>query len=162
MVVALIGIFAIGAVPSLRALGQRFHAYSVRTSLQQAIEDTRMLALVRRQILILCGSEDTRLCATHWEKGWLIKTATGTVIDTRSFSGGRYALHYRLFPAGRSALVFLPSGWPEIENGTFWYCLDRTTAPVWAFVLDRSGRQRQLLSGPDGSIHDSQAHVLSC
>lgn len=142
LVLALTGVLAALATPSFVHLVETEHARFLCKRLVQAIEDTRLQATIMHRKLVLCGFDARGGCALGWEQGWLQKSSSGKKLALWRLGKERGKLHYRFFPRGRSALVFLGNGWPEIENGTFWYCPEHRPLPAFALRLDRFGSVR--------------------
>ena len=139
---ALSGVLAVLAAPSLVHLMEVSHARFLCERLGQTIEDTRLLAMATHRKLVVCGSDGRGKCSPVWEAGWSQKTFGGRLLQHWPLEGEQGRLHYRFFPRGRSMLVFLPNGWPEIENGTFWYCPKHWKFPAFALRLNRFGSIR--------------------
>lgn len=137
--------------------------------LQAALHFARQEALLRREVIVLCGSHNQEACTGDWQQGVLVFIdMTGGEIDSgqilRVFLWGRLGgvLHWRAFPRSQSKIEFLPSGASNYENGTFWYCSKNTSHPTWALVLAQSGHWRIRYPGQDGSIRDEKGLALPC
>lgn len=143
----------------------------LQSQLLHAIQVARDEARVRGVAVVLCKSKDQRRCSGDWINGQIVfmdKNQDGIVHDPSQIlmvfqlGSQQGILHWRSFPVFRDYLLFLPSGFPRNDNGTFWYCPASAHLPAWAIVIAKSGRVRIVLPDQHGVIKDDQGKMLSC
>ena len=129
------------------------------------LELLRVIRLARSEAILygvpmtLCKTVDHVTCSGRWRDGQMLfldEKRDGSVVNKERivhvfdavFDG---ELHWRS-SLGRDYLQMLPSGLTRAENGTFWYCPRRSSKPVWAVVVNKSGRARLVLPGGSGEL----------
>lgn len=130
IIVALI--FAI-AVPSFRDLALGSHLSSTAHTLLASVQYARSEAIKRNTTVTLCASSDQTTCAAGggWEQGWIVRDATGTVLQVQGADDAGYVVDQA---GGTVALSFLPIGLGS-SPATFTVCRD-----------DPLGRQERVLT----------------
>jgi len=122
---------------------------------------------VKRQLPVsVCKSANGMQCNgdLSWADGWLVFVdidrdgnidADDTIVWTSSRPGELMRFVYRGFPGGTPRFVtFLPTGFTNEQNGTFYICDHRGAGPTREVVLDKPGRAR----GVDQSTTDRARH----
>lgn len=153
-------IMGILAVPAQQIFYTRTNEKIVCSELEQAINLTRNEAIMRDSLVVLCKSDDQKTCNEIGKNGYII-IADKTVLY--SFQNHLVEnLHWRAFPKDQTYLEFLPSGLPNAENGTFWYCPKPNQNPRWAIVMSQSGRLRVVNPDASGQVKDDKDIPLTC
>ncbi len=160
----LMAILSAIAIPAFNQFLQRGHAAALRMQLMRAMHFARTQAVVRHERIMLCPSANQVTCGGAWQQGFIIQTTgdAAKILHVFHFAMNNGVLHSRFFPRGRVALTFFASGWPDIQNGTFWFCANRAVNPQWALVINRTGRIREVLPGRYGEIVDDVGAQLIC
>jgi len=108
---------------------------------------------VRRQVPVsLCKSADGLQCSSDatWGNGWLVFAdlnhdgvvdSDDTVVWVERGDAGATRVVYRGFGSTRF-VTYLPSGFTNSQNGTFYICDHRGTRYTREVVLYKSGRVR--------------------
>jgi type IV fimbrial biogenesis protein FimT len=159
MMIAMI-VFMI-TVPNEKHFLQTSQEEIVAQQLLQAIYSARSEAMMRGTVVTLCRSTDLKNCSgENWLQGYIMKSGD-KLISTYQNVTATGKIHWRSFPKNRDVLTFLPSGFSEVENGTFWYCA-ANNKPRWAIIMNRSGRARLALPDHSGKISDGSGKILAC
>ena len=142
MVIA--GILMAIAVPALSHWYQRNQAQVITQRVIQAIRFTQAQALAQQQELRLCGSSDGRECDNQWSKGQLV-VAIKSQEPLRFFPPlpNAWRLLWRSTLSQNTTLEFLPSGYTDGQQGSFYICSKQSMR----LVVNRVGRIRQELGG---------------
>ncbi len=148
---SIIAILAVLTLPSYREFLVKSQDQVMSAQLLRAINLTRSEAIARNAVVSLCKNQD----------GYIIFSADKIIYKFRDISRDGI-LNWRAFPLDRDKLQFLPSGWPNAENGTFWYCHHAAKNPAWAIVLSQSGRARIVYPDKAGEIDDDKGRALGC
>lgn len=143
----------------------------VLNNLLHEIQFAQHEAQIRSLPITLCKSKNHISCSGNWEDGQIIfidealsntVQSTKNILDVIAMPKYHGKLYFQSFPIYRHALLFLPNGLMENDNGTFWYCSDRKVYPSWALVLSKSGNLRVVYPDKNGIIKDSEDRVLDC
>lgn len=156
IVLTIIGIISAIGIPSLTAFWHSTQEDILLTTLQRAIYLTRSAAIARQQSTTLSPSQNNA-----WQTGFIITSAQQTLYTFQNFSSNGH-LFWRSFPRNQQHLEFRPTGLPNAQNGTFWFCPADKTKPVWAMMVNRGGRARVLYPDRAGQIFDDKGIVLDC
>lgn len=145
-------------IPSHSLFLTRSQDQVLSSELMRAIALTRNEAITKGMPVTLCGSLDAKNCVDEWRQGYIIFSSEKVlqVFLTHVADG---LLNWRAFPNNRTSLQFLPSGVPNAQNGTFWYCRHGAKNPSWAIAISQSGRARLMYPNEEGFIEDS---TVSC
>lgn len=106
----------------------------VNARLMRAIQLARHEAMTHDKQIVLCQSRDQKTCSGEWCDGFVVMSDTGVVFSFKNTSTND-KLYWRAFPYYSKDIQFLPSGLPNFQNGTFWYCPENSINPVWAIVI---------------------------
>lgn len=153
IIVGIVAIILLFAIPSQKSFLSQTNDKIMSSQLLRAINLTRSEAATRGKPVILCKSNDSKSCMGDWKNGYIIISDNEVLFSFQNNMNGK--LHWRMFPAHRDDLQFLPSGLPFSENGTFWYCEKPSVKPSWAIMVSRSGRARIVFPDAEGEIIDS-------
>jgi len=170
MTLVLISILMGLAAPSWQTFLRNTKSRTLLLQLQLALQFARQEALLRREVMTLCGSRDQKSCTASWQEGVIVfidykqdgsVESPSHILRVFQFRRLEGVLHWRAFPLNKSVCQFLPLGTTNHENGSFWYCPASGAEAAWALVLSQSGRWR--IRYPDhGQIKDDKGIPLSC
>lgn len=145
MVLAIITIMCAFALPAKKYFFDGFSTRLAGSQLLYAIQLARSEAILRGEKVTLCGSVDQQTCSSEWREGYLIKSAD-KIISSAHFTSRNGALYWRHYPYYRETLEFLPTGFANIENGTFYFYSADQSKAAWAIVINQAGRARLTFS----------------
>ncbi|MCW8161173.1 MULTISPECIES: GspH/FimT family pseudopilin [Pseudomonadaceae] len=134
---AILAIVASIAVPALTELIERNRQQALMHEIQNVLHNARAQAVMQRRTIEVCGSRDGQDCSTSWADGWLVRTASGQLLQLTQLPT-RDALRWNGF--GQS-IRFHDNGTSPTGNGRFYQCHKGQLA--WQLVLSRQGRLRQ-------------------
>ena len=148
MVVAILGVLAAIAVPSLAPLLQRNQVQLAQTEFIAALQHARGTAAVSGKPTLFCPSRDGRSCSNdaRWESGWLIghdPARKGHQPDTtplRTRAG--YAGIVILGDSGRRVVRFQSDGSASGMTNTWRFCRRDRPNEALVVVIANSGRVR--------------------
>ncbi|MEO8400401.1 MAG: GspH/FimT family pseudopilin [Gammaproteobacteria bacterium] len=158
---SLIAIISLITIPSLKTFTQKSKQQILLSNLLHAISLTRSEAIANHERAMLCHSSDQQTCGGEWQDGFLI-TTTERVLHSFQVISADGSLHWRAFPLSREWLEFLPSGLTNAEHGTYWFCQNTVSYPVWAIVINRVGRVRVIVPDKDNKMIDAAGNNLEC
>lgn len=72
VVLAVLSVLLTAGWPSLQALLLRHRADALQLTLHASLASARSQALVRRELIGLCASDDGYQCANDWSAGWIV------------------------------------------------------------------------------------------
>ncbi|MBF6615108.1 GspH/FimT family pseudopilin [Stutzerimonas stutzeri] len=140
------------AVPAMADLIARNRQQVLLTQVQDAIQKARAKAVLHRQTVVLCGTEDTTSCSGSWVNGWMTRTeATDTILDVTQLAA---ADELRWSGFGDQRIRFYDNGTSPWSNGRFYQCYKQRVA--WQLILSRQGRLRQ------GTAADNASKASLC
>jgi type IV fimbrial biogenesis protein FimT len=156
----IISLLAIFSFPSFSNLFQKNTADALSAELLSAIQFARQEAITRGEKIILCKSDNKKICSGEWRDGFIVKSSDEVlqIFQPTNMEGD---LFWRA-KLGMTDLEFFPDGFSKDENGTFWYCEKNAENPVWAIALNQLARARKILPNKDGEILDGKGERLSC
>jgi type IV fimbrial biogenesis protein FimT len=154
-------IFLAMSVPNAKIFINKSQDEVMSQELLHAIYFARSEAITRNTTVTLCKSIDSKSCSGDWLNGYIIAT-NDQVLSVYHNVTTQGMIHWRGFPNGYDHLTFFPSGLTDIQNGTFWYCVEAQSKAHWAIVLSQSGRARLELPDASGNIVDSSGSELPC
>ncbi len=148
-------------IPSQKIFLSQSQSEVMSSQLLRAINLTRSEAMQRGESTVLCSSMDKKICSSTWQNDYVIFSHDKKVLYSfHKIKEG--ILHWRAFPRNIEYVEFLPSGLSHAENGTFWYCPKKAKNPVWAIVMNQSGRIRIVYPDPNGKIYGDKKELLRC
>ncbi len=168
---ALIGMIIGLESPSWQNFLSNTRSQTLLLQLQQALAFARQEALLRREMITLCGSQDQKSCTDSWQKGMLVFTDfkqngrlehTKQILRIFQFDQARGLLHFRAFPLNKTVCQFLPLGTTAHENGSFWYCPSAGRQVAWALMLSQTGRWRIHYPDQHGKLVDERGFPFIC
>ena len=148
--VAIMGILAGVALPSMRDFVERQRTLSAVSSLTAHMGLARMAAISRNRRAVLCPSVDGRHCeaGTDWSQGWMLFVDED---GNRRPDGSDDILRVDLEPTsrhlrvvstrGREQLRYLPDGRSPGSNLTISICNDRSEV-LARVIVNNAGRPR--------------------
>jgi type IV fimbrial biogenesis protein FimT len=161
IVSAIATILLVFSIPQFEDIYQRSHNKALLSQLLRIIKLACSTAIMTGKKVILCNSRDQKTCSGNWQDGYVVLSGDKVVFTSHS-STQKGSLHWRAFPFYLTYLEFLPSGLPNFQNGTFWYCSAASGKPVWAVMLSQSGRAREVYPEATGDIKDEKDKALNC
>ena len=133
----LLAVFISIAIPALSGLADRSRQQALRQSLGTAIQTARAAAVLNRETIEICGSNDGATCNADWTNSWLIRSVSAgralSIMQTPEASG----LHWKGLGG---SIRFRSTGTTPLSNDTFYQCYENETA--WQLKLSRQGRLR--------------------
>jgi type IV fimbrial biogenesis protein FimT len=168
---AIISILSMIAIPNLQAFLQRSQDTALRADLLRLLETAHTEAQIKRKTITICGSRNQQFCTGDWSTGYMmfvdptrdgILHDSSQIIAVQKFKTVRGTLHLRFYPHYREYIQMNPLMSEHKDNGTIWYCRQRSILPVWGITFNGMGRNRVLSPDENGEIKDSHSRVLSC
>lgn len=147
MVLAILGVLAAIAVPSLAQLLQRNQVQLAQAEFIAALQHARGTAAVSGKPTLFCPSRDGRSCSndTRWETGWLIghdPTRKGQPDTAPLRSRAGYAGIVVLGDSGRRLVRFQSDGSASGMTNTWRFCRRDRPDEALVVVIANSGRVR--------------------
>lgn len=156
-VVAILGILAGVAVPSLQSVGGSMRVSSASNELLADLLLARSEAIKRNTRVVVCKSGDGQACATSgtWQQGWIVfadldgnglRAATEPLLQRQT--GGPAALRISGNASLASYVAYVANGSTRLTNGgfqagTFTVCqASRQATPARQIVINATGRPR--------------------
>ncbi len=160
-VLGIVAILTVMSITGFKFFSEKSTADVLSAQLIHAIHLTQSEAILRQDKVYLCGSSDQTTCLNDWKMGYIIRTTNRVIYHFQTIAG-KGILHWRSFPLNKQTLEFLATGFPNAENGTFWFCRKETEKPMWAVVLNQAGRLRIVYPDRNGNILDDKGMELIC
>lgn len=161
LTLSLITILSLTAIPTWQTFTQHTQATLMQEQLLRAIQFTRTAAIFQRSRVMLCGSRNQKTCDAEWSAGFIALAEKDVLYHWQTLTTAG-TLFWRAFPLHHPTLDFLPTGLPNAENGTFWFCLTHSKRIAWAISLNQVGRVRLLQPNAQGEILDERKNPLPC
>lgn len=162
---SIISILLVLTFPNYSQFLSQSKEQSLSQQLLRGINLARSEARLRGDIVGFCGSVDHVACSKVWKDGQIIfvdddqgNRKVLSVSDALAIKG---VLHWRS-ALGREYLQFLPSGFTNGEQGTFWFCRENSKIPQWAIVVNHAGRTRLVYAELNGGIEAGAEANLNC
>jgi type IV fimbrial biogenesis protein FimT len=168
---AIITLLAAISLPALNDIYHHTQQKQLRSQLMHALELARHQALAQETSVVMCKSDQGFICSNQAKNKLLIfinPSEDGLLTDphqllfTLPLLTSQGTVHWRSFSSHRDYLVFSSQGTLQNDNGTFWYCANHTSFPVWAVIVNQSGRARYLEPNRQDKIIDGQGKQLKC
>lgn len=141
VVLALIGIVAVFAVPSLQFLFFKSKANTQINQLVRGLNFSRNLAIIENNPVMLCPVAPDNQCSADWEQGiniYLLTPTTRILIKKISeFAGAKLVWNRKA-----NTIVFAANGSLSSQNGSFQYQLLQKQAYSKRVILSSTGRVR--------------------
>jgi type IV fimbrial biogenesis protein FimT len=171
IVLALIAIVTVMGSVTLADFSNRTHATLLQSELLHAISFAREAAITHGAPVAICKSSTTKSCGGRWLDGQLIyydDYQDGKIYESQQIIKVMQThikqgeLHVRVYPFYRDYLRFLPTGFIDHQDGTFWFCERTNREPLWAIMISRTGKARVITPDKAGVIKDGSGQVLGC
>jgi type IV fimbrial biogenesis protein FimT len=164
-------VLAIGT-PSLMATVKTNKVVAQYNQLLSLLNMARQHALTFRSFVIVCPSEDGKVCNKQWTDGIMVfvDRDKNQLLDNTDvfvkYIHHRYPdvmLTWRGFGVS-SYLYFAPTGFTDNKNGTFRFCIDGNDLSFnRALIVSKSGRIRQSRDSDNDRVHeDASGNDIKC
>lgn len=141
--ISLIAISLSIAIPSLRQTISKNYAIMYANELMVALQFTRAAAIWLGEPVIFCGSKDHITCNGSWQDSLIVVTAkTGKVMRVMPAVFAKDKLIWRGSFGTTKAITFLPQGFTNGLQGSFYYCPKNSLESTFAVILNSIGRVR--------------------
>ncbi|WP_425517453.1 GspH/FimT family protein [Stenotrophomonas lactitubi] len=147
VVVAVLAVLLAAGWPSMQSLLLRQRADALQLTLHASLSSARSQALIRREMIGLCASEDGLLCTDDWSAGWIVyrsgqrrgppRSAEAVLAHHR---GGGDVTILAQASSGRPLLFFQGDGRSPGANMTLRICAGRQLHGK--LVVNNGGRTR--------------------
>ncbi len=149
IVLMIMAIFLVMATPLYSYHRAKINADTTMAQLQTAIQLARLSALTSGVAVTLCPSANKQYCTDDWSQGFIVFT---DIEQTHQVTKRSHLLHVfqlnlphsllvlRAFPESHY-MTFLPRGYNQRQNGTFYYS-DHHAAIYQQLIVNRMGRVR--------------------
>jgi len=166
---SIITILIVISLPMLQDFLHHTNDEILQEQLLRAIDLAKFEAHARGIPLVFCASKDNKTCGDDWADDQIVfmnenedgivknREQILAVIQAQPLHG---SVHWRSFPRYRHYVLFSPTGLTYSDNGTFWHC--HAQSPMWAIVINKSGRTRVVYPDRNGAINDSHGQPLPC
>ncbi|MDR3492721.1 MAG: GspH/FimT family pseudopilin [Gammaproteobacteria bacterium] len=135
------------------------------SQLLRAMSLARSEASSRGRVVSLCKSSDQKTCTGNWEQGQIIfvdENQNGQVQDSSyvlfSFASIKSGKIFWKSSLHKAYLQFLPTGFTNSQNGTFWFCEKDEKVPAWIIRVNRLGRARMI----NDAVEINKEKELTC
>lgn len=137
---------------NLTALSSKTQDNQVLSQLSSGLSFARQLAIFQGKAVAVCISDDLHTCERQGKKALLIfyldltKKDISNIIDQQLIQIVALDIPQGMkvswigFPQHQLALIFLPSGETDNQNGSFWYVYSAQKTPKKLLIISKSGR----------------------
>lgn len=153
---AVLSILVTLAVPKFGTSVQRGASETIITSLARSIAAGRAAAVTHQSIVSLCSLQVTTSAPKCRKGPWLspltlftdhngdsIMNGNDSVVSLQLLPTVPGSLLFRPFPAGRTALQFVPLGFTNNQTGNFLWCSkDKNAKTAHLVIFSNTGRTR--------------------
>jgi len=173
--IAIIATVLLLGTPSLRAAVKQTRVAAQYNQVLGLIKIARQYALITRNFVSVCPSEDGVTCSKNWMSGILVFV---DINNDQIINGDdrvvKYVRHrypnvkltWRAFPRKHHNhhLNFTSLGWTDNFNGTFRFCITGQDLRFnRALIVSKSGRVRQSIDRNGDGIHeDASRKKVKC
>jgi type IV fimbrial biogenesis protein FimT len=140
--VSLTTILLVIALPPLQEMINKNNAKAHTSEIFSALQFTRMAAIKTGEEVIFCKSSDRKSCGGTWSDGQIVITQGGILLRFYAKVKLPARLIWKSSMGKNDAITFLPSGIPNGQQGTFYYCPENLSENGMAVVLGQTGRLR--------------------
>lgn len=149
VVLTIVAIISCMAFPAYQNIIARMHAKAAMFRLYRAIQLTRSEAIKNNTIATICPSADHLSCGGNWQDGYLVfidYRGDGKVDPEDRLIKFFPAMHdggmieWKGFPR-RHCLQMAPSGFPNSQDGTFYYTAAKGGYKI-SLIVSKVGRIR--------------------
>ncbi|MCL5260108.1 MAG: GspH/FimT family pseudopilin [Gammaproteobacteria bacterium] len=102
----------------------------------------KMEAIRRGEPITFCKSSDQKKCGGNWCDGQIVTAKDGTIIRNLEALPPGDKLTWKSSFSKNDALVFLPSGATNGQQGSFFYCTVNAPNENLAIIIEHDGRIR--------------------
>ena len=128
--------------PTLQTIISKNRATSYTNELTTALQFARATAIKLGEPIILCGSDkNQQSCQNSWQHGLIVITATNKVLRTVPPVFAKDQLIWQ-GSLQQKTIKFLPTGFTNGQQGSFYYCPHRAPENSLAVILTTTGRIR--------------------
>jgi type IV fimbrial biogenesis protein FimT len=113
------------------------HTEKIATALQLA----KSLAIDLNNNIVFCKSRDAQHCGGDWRDGQIIIDNHGKILRTFPGIPAHDSLVWNSSRGLDNAITFLPSGYTNGQQGSFYYCSGKEKVAL-AIILEQTGRLR--------------------
>ncbi len=175
--VEMLGALAIGGVAlglgmdSLQGVVTDQRVASYAGDLLQTVHNARQYAIMKRQRVTVCASEDGQNCGGDWSNGHLIflddngnreLDEEDEILNHGGGSHGKDPVYWRSFRVA-DTLQFLPTGITNHQNGTLTVCGLGQVEHARAVIITKTGRPRMSQdNNGDGIDEGADGRPLRC
>lgn len=141
--IAIIAIISLVAIPSLKSIVGKNHAITYTNKLMTTLQFARSVAIKLGESVIFCGSKDQKTCDGSWQNGAIVVTTKANEIIRAMppvFAGDK--LIWRGSSGIKNAITFSPAGFPNGQQGSFYYCPQNSAENALTIILNSTGRVR--------------------
>ena len=142
LAIAITLFLALISIPRLQVIFRNNEALTKVAELKAAIEFTRLSAIARGEMVMLCKSTDGKTCQTKgsWQFGQIIVSQNGQVLQVLPSLKNQYQLKWQGSLGVSDALQFLPTGDTNGEQGSFYFCSKQFPEVARAIIISENGR----------------------
>ena len=128
--------------PSLQTIISKNRAISYTNELITALQFARATAIKLGEPIILCGSDKNhRSCQNTWQHGLIVITSSNKILHTLPPVFAKDQLIWQ-GSLQQTTIKFLPTGFPNGQQGSFYYCPYHAPENSLAVILTATGRIR--------------------
>jgi len=138
----LIAILSLITIPTYQFFQTSHEQKALRSQLSQAIALTRIKAYSEGKVATLCKSKDKKTCGGNWLDGYIMMV-NKQVVHTFQNPTTKGTLKWRA-ALNHQAIQFNPTNLFRSDNGTFWYCPEKSSQPTWLIVVNKTGHVREV------------------
>ncbi len=144
---AIVGIIATVALPSMSSLMKNNQLTTSINSLLSHLQYARSEALLRHKQIIVCSSDDETSCSGDWDDGWIVfndDDESGDVSGTEAILKIHQKLSDQVDLAGTggTTIIFDRRGFTPNSASTFSLCDDRGADYGKSISISNTGRIR--------------------
>lgn len=140
IVISLLGFLILGSVSWWGNLITQNRSTTYVQQILTALQFARSVAIKQNEKVIFCPSQDHRTCGGEWRVGQIILVKNKVLKIYPALSNSDRLLWKSAFGKNQ-ILEFLPTGFTNGQNGSFWYCPKNLSAAK-RITLQQSGKAR--------------------
>lgn len=138
--IAISGILVFISLPAMQTLLGNSSALAHAEKIIAALQTARGIAISQNMPITFCKSGDTQKCSGEWRDGQIIVDAQGKILRVFPAIPKQDKLIWNSSRGADNAVIFLPSGYSNGQQGSFYYCAGKQ--PGLAIILEQTGRIR--------------------
>lgn len=152
---------ALFAFPGLFDILEVQRSEALRTDIQQFFELARNQAELYRMPVEICSSRDMQSCGGTWSDGMLMYI-DGRILAKLPLHLTKGFVKVRFYPYYHQTLRFTSYADGQNDNGTLWYCKNKSKKPLFAIAIEKSGELAIKLPNKNGEIPANNHEMLAC